>query len=168
MQVDRFAPTIALMAAMIVLPIASSAKVETHSQFVQAAPKGQPPGTGAQTQAPGGDQQIEGQIADLRRRLSITPAQQQQFDALAQVMRQNDIEMSKLATQQPRSKPNAVEAVRAAQQIAQADAEGLGRMLPKLEALYGTLSDQQKRAADQLFARGPEEEQEQPPAPKRR
>lgn len=162
---------VAAAAVMVVavLPVAGSAGAETHSQLVQATPKGQPRDSPAQTQAqPPGNQEVEGQIADLRRRLNITTAQQAQFDALAQVMRQNAQEMDKLAAQQPRGKASAVEAVRSAQQVAQEDAAALGRLLPPLEALYGTLSDQQKRTVDQLFASSPEQEQEQSPAPKRR
>ncbi len=75
-------------------------------------------------------------------------------------MRQNALEMDKLAAQHPQGgKPNAVDAVRAGQQFAQAEAEALGRMLPPLEALYDTLSDQQKHVADRVLASGPEQEQ---------
>lgn len=171
MQVDRFAASMVLMAALVALPLTAFAgSARNTSQVAQAsnAPQRQAQPAPA---AGEGNRQIEAQIADLRRQLKITAAQQQPFDGLAQVMRQNAEEMSKLVAQQPKGgKPTAVDAVRAGQQFAQADAEGLGRLLPKLEALYGTLSEQQKRTADRLFASGPEQEQEQEqaPTPKRR
>lgn len=170
MQVVRFAALIVLMAAPITSPIAAFAGSSPSAlRLAQSGPRSAPQREAEPAPAPGAsDQEGEGQIAELRSRLKITPAQQPQFDAFAQVMRQNAQEMEKLAAQQPRGKPNAVEAVRAAQKVAQEDAEGLGRLLPKLEALYGTLSEQQKRAADQLFASGPAEEQEPPPNPKHR
>lgn len=163
-QYSRIVAALAVV-AVIVLPGAGSAMAQTHSRIAQATPKGEPRSSAAE--APPSDNQ--GEIAELRRRLNISAAQQPQFDALAKVMRQNEEEMTKLAAQQSqRGKANAVEAVRSAQQFAQAEAEGLGRMLPALETLYGTLSEQQKRAADQVFASGPEQEQAPAPAPKRR
>ena len=140
--------------------------IKTHplalSQVAQATPRSAPQ---RQTQPPrpaASNQEVERQITDLRRRLNITPAQQAQFDALAQAMRQNAEAVSTLAQQeQPSAKPNAVEAVRAAGRFADAEAEGLKRLLPPLQALYENLSDQQKRAADQAFASSPEPEQPQ-------
>jgi periplasmic protein CpxP/Spy len=163
-QVIKAAAAVAVVAA---LPLAVSAGAATPGQFAQASPRGQPQGKAAQGQPPADNQGIDAQIADLRQRLHITPAQQTQFDALVQAMRQNAETMTKLAAQQPQGgKPNAVDATREGQRMAQAEADALGRMLPPLEALYGTLSEQQKRVADQLFASGPE--QEERPAPKRR
>jgi periplasmic protein CpxP/Spy len=96
----------------------------------------------------------------LRRKLNITPGQQPHFDALAQVMRQNAQTIDTLAQQeQQHSKPNAVEAVRSGGRFAEAEAEGLKRLLPPLQALYDGLSDQQKRTADQVFASSTEPEQ---------
>ncbi len=160
-----------LAAAILAAPMAGFANtgIETHplalSQVAQATPRSAPQ---RQTQPPqpappaASNQEVERQITDLRRRLNITPAQQAQFDALAQAMRQNAEAVSTLAQQeQPSAKPNAVEAVRAAGRFADAEAEGLKRLLPPLQALYENLSDQQKRAADQAFASSPEPEQPQ-------
>jgi hypothetical protein len=166
-QMSRIVKAAAVVMVVAALPLAASAGGATPSQVAQAAPRGQPQGSAAQRQPPAASQGIEGQIADLRQQLHIAQAQQTQFDALAQAMRQNAEAMTKLAAQQPPGiKPNAVDAMREGQRMAQAEADALGRMLPPLEALYGTLSEQQKRVADRLFASGPE--QEERPAPKRR
>jgi hypothetical protein len=160
MQLARFAAPIVLIATVIALPIAASGDGAPDAfQVAQAGPHASAPGAG--------NQEIEGQIAELRSRLKITPAQQLQFDALAQVMRLNGRAMNKLLAQQPKGgRPTAVDAVRAGPQFAQANAEGLGRMLPKLEALYGTFGSAEARRGS-VFASGPEQEQEQP-VPKRR
>lgn len=110
----------------------------------QAAPPTAPPG------AAGADN--DRQIADLRKRLAITPAQQPQFDAFAQAMRQNAQDMNALVQQEQQNpKPNAVEDLRSAAKLAEAEAAGLKRLLPPLQALYDSLSDQQKRTADQVL-----------------
>jgi periplasmic protein CpxP/Spy len=167
----RIAKSGGLAAAVLAVPTAGFANtsVETRtlarSEVAEATPRSAPQ---RQTQPPqpappaAGDQTVERQITDLRRKLNITPAQQAQFDALAQAMRQNAEAMSTLAQQEPQNaKPNAVEAIRAAGRFAGAEAEGLKQLLPPLQALYESLSDQQKRAADQVFASSPEPEQPQ-------
>ena len=111
-----------------------------------------------------GAQDIERQIGDLRRRLNITPAQQGQFDAFAQAMRQNAQDMTALAQQvQQNRNRNAVEDLRVAARFAEAEAEGLKRLVPAFQALYDSLSEQQKRIADQAFV-----PQAEPPDSRRR
>jgi hypothetical protein len=121
-----------------------------------AQPPARPPAAGA------GDQQVERQIGDLRRRLNITAAQQGQFEALAQAMRQNAQEAAGMMQQEQQAgggrARGAVEDLRAAAQLADAQAAGLRRLLPPLEALYAGLSDQQKRTADQVLG-----QQQKPP-----
>jgi hypothetical protein len=160
----RIAKMAGLTAALLSVPLAGFANtsIETHTQagfqVAQATPRSAPAQPPASPSA--GNQEIERQITDLRRKLNITPAQQPQFDALTQVMRQNAQAIDALAQQEPQNgKPNAVEAVRSGGRFAEAEAEGLKRLLPPLQALYDSLSDQQKRSADQVFASSPEPEQ---------
>jgi periplasmic protein CpxP/Spy len=99
------------------------------------------------------DDQLERYLADLHKKLRITPAQEQQFQAFADVMRGNTQAMGAAMRQQEQNpNRNAVEDMRASQQMTEAEAEGLKRLLPAFEALYGGLSDQQKRTADQIMA----------------
>ena len=53
------------------------------------------------------------------------------------------------------AKQNAVDGLRTAASFAQTEADNLKRLVPALEALYASLSEQQKRAADQLFSSAP-------------
>ena len=55
----------------------------------------------------------------------------------------------------PTAQQSAVEGLRTAASFAQAEADNLKRLVPALEALYASLSEQQKRTADQLFNSGP-------------
>jgi protein CpxP len=96
---------------------------------------------------------IDSQISDLRSRLQITPAQQPKFDAVAQIMRQNAQAMEAAMRRTPPR--NAVEDMRVEAEAAAAEAAQLQRMLPAFEALYASLSEEQKHMADQLFAGAP-------------
>jgi len=62
----------------------------------------------------------------------------------------------------PAGAPTAIQSVTAAQAAAQSEADALKKLLPALQTLYGVLSAEQKRTADQLFAdqdSGPEPQQ---------
>ena len=48
-----------------------------------------------------------------------------------------------------------MEGLRTAASFAQTEADNLKRLVPALEALYASLTDQQKRTADQLFNTAP-------------
>jgi len=139
-------------AAMLALPLARAAAPDI--QLVQAAPsaKGAPAA---------GDAQSERESADLHKKLQITPAQQPQFDAVVKAMQQNAQEMDALMQQNPPDRRrNALDELRTQAQAAQTEAAGLQRLLPAFQSLYESLSEAQKREADQVFAAPP-------PPPKR-
>jgi periplasmic protein CpxP/Spy len=94
---------------------------------------------------------VEANIANLHQRLAITPAQEPQFEAFANVLRQN----ARMMPSGPSPSLNAVERLRTGIRFAQQDLEGMRRMLPPLQALYAVLSPAQRQAADQVFSQGP-------------
>jgi periplasmic protein CpxP/Spy len=98
---------------------------------------------------------VEANIAQLHQRLQITPAQERQFDALANVMRQNA--QMQIMSSAPPPNPNAVEALRLAIQYGQREIDGMRRLLPALQALYASLSPTQRQTADMVFRQGPGE-----------
>jgi periplasmic protein CpxP/Spy len=104
-------------------------------------------------QAPAQAPNVETNIAQLHQRLGITPAQEPQFQALANVMREN----ARAIPAAPAPNLNAVEALRFTIQYAQNDLNGMRRMLPALQALYASLSPAQRLTADQVFRQGPGE-----------
>jgi periplasmic protein CpxP/Spy len=156
---------IALGMALVGAPLggvaAGNLSGSAEFRLAQGAPKAGAPKAQAQQQAP--EQGVERQISELRKRLNITPQQQPQFDAFAQAMRQNAQTMEPLAQQQQGASHNAVEDLKAAAKFAEAEADALKRLLPPLQALYDSLSDQQKKTADQVLVASAGGDQPPPP-----
>ncbi|MGC2522349.1 MAG: Spy/CpxP family protein refolding chaperone [Stellaceae bacterium] len=96
---------------------------------------------------------VDANIAELHQRLQITPAQEPQFNAIANVMRQN----ARMMSSPPPANPNAVETLRLAIQYGQQEIDGMRRLLPALQALYASLSPAQRQTADAVFRQGPGE-----------
>jgi hypothetical protein len=96
---------------------------------------------------------VETSIAELHQRLQIAPAQEPQFNALANIMRQN----ARMTSNTPPANPNAVEGLRLAIQYGQQEIDGMRRLLPALQALYASLSPAQRETADAVFRQGPGE-----------
>ena len=168
---SRIAAAVGLAGALILSPfgIAVATDPPADGTWLQAAANATAPiaaqGSGAGTQkgsappggkakpAPAGPRdEVEQEITELRDRIHITPAQQQQFDGFAEIMRGNARELDELMRQQTQ-KPNksAVDDMRFYLQFTEAQAGGLKRLLPAFQALYDSLPDQQKRAADSVM-----------------
>jgi periplasmic protein CpxP/Spy len=93
------------------------------------------------------------QFAQLRQRLGIKPAQEGRFERFVTVLRENDAARAAfLQRNPPGRRRNALEELRVQSQAADLDARGLRQLLPAFEALYASLSAQQKQAADRVFA----------------
>jgi protein CpxP len=115
-------------------------------------PGAKSPGAKAKPAPAGPRDEVEQEITDLRNRLHITPAQQQQFDAFAEISRKNAQELDALMREKGQNpNANAVDDMRFYLQLTEAQAEGLKRLLPAFQALYDSLSEQQKRAADAVM-----------------
>ena len=97
---------------------------------------------------------VEVNIATLHQRLQITPAQEAQFNAVANVMREN-ARAEAGAPQQPPAGATAIDDLRAYIRYSEVELAGWKKMLPALEALYATLSPTQKKAADAAFRQVP-------------
>jgi protein CpxP len=103
---------------------------------------------------PAPPQNIEANIASLHQRLQITPAQEPQFNAVANVMREN-ARAEASAPARPAANATAVDDLRAFIRYSDVELAGYRRLLPVLEALYATLSPIQRRTADAVFREGP-------------
>ena len=92
----------------------------------------------------------------LHAKLAITPAQEDLWKNLTQVMRDNEQTMEALtkARADKAKTMTAVDDLKSYAEITTAHAEGLKKFIPAFEALYGNMSDAQKTQADTLF-RGP-------------
>jgi protein CpxP len=120
----------------------------------QPVPTGSQPFAPATTQAQSPVQAAtEQRISGLQTQLAITPAQMPQWNAFAQVMRENAQTTDTLFRQRATGAPsmNAAANMESYAQISRAYADGTEKLSTAFQALYGTLSDQQKQAADTLF-----------------
>jgi len=99
---------------------------------------------------------IDGRIAYMKAELKITPAQEAQFNRLAQAMRDNaaakDQAIEKLRADRGQPK-NAVERLELRQQFAAERSQQSQRFLDAFKPLYASLSDDQKKAADEMLSR---------------
>jgi len=96
---------------------------------------------------------VEAHIRDLHKKLQITDAQKPQWDALAQVMRDNaqkmvDLEKRRVADSKTMT---AVDVVKSYAEVIDAHEDGMKKFIPAFEDLYNSMSDSQKKIADSLF-----------------
>lgn len=140
---ERFAAAAWLFGCLSIVasPQIAAAGVPPGVLLVQAQPPAQPPN-------------VEANIASLRQRLQITPAQEAQFNAVANVMRQN-ARTEANAPHAPPANASAVDFLRAEIQYDEVELAGMKRFLPALEALYATLSPAQRQTADAIFRQAP-------------
>ena len=96
---------------------------------------------------------VEARINDLHAKLSITPAQEELWNNVTQVMRDNAKTMEALikARSEHTSPVTAVDDLKSYGEIAEAHADGLKKFIPVFEPLYVSMSDAQKKNADTLF-----------------
>lgn len=131
-------------------PAAATESLAGREQIAQgASPEAMP----APAPESAGNSSVEARIKDLHKRLKITDAQKAQWDALAQVMRENAQAMADLQKQRASdaSTMNAVDVVKSYSEVIQAHADGMKKFIPAFEALYNSLSDAQKKIADSMF-----------------
>lgn len=96
---------------------------------------------------------VERRITDLHSKLHITPAEGQQWDQFAQVMRDNAKSLDDMyrARASKISGMSAVDNMESYADIENQRAQGVQKLVPAFQSLYASLSDQQKKTADQLF-----------------
>jgi hypothetical protein len=161
-QVSRF---LALTACLVSFALAGGSSAGTAPSSAQADLGGgsPPPLVLAQEQtAPppppkkaSAADRVETRIQDLHRNLKITSAQETQWRDFAQVMRDNEKEIDAILKERAAniSKMNAIDDLRSYQKLADAHTEGLKKLVPAFEALYNTMSDEQKKNADAVFGK---------------
>jgi hypothetical protein len=95
---------------------------------------------------------VEARITELHAKLHITPAQEDLWQQVAAVMRDNAKTLDALMqTQAAQARTiTALDDLKAYSAIADAHAEGLKKSLAVFEPLYASLSDAQKHQADTL------------------
>ena len=102
----------------------------------------------------------ETQIKQLGGALNITEAQKELWNNLTQVMRENAKEMDAFTDDRTKERTessktmNSVERMKFHRQITKIQLDQLEKLIPPFEALYASMSDQQKNIADSVFQTG--------------
>jgi len=100
-------------------------------------------------------ERVEARIKQLHSKLKITPDQEDKWNAFAQVMRENAQAMQSQIEQRVKTQPNmtALDDLNSYEQITETHAEGVKKLVPAFQALYDSMSPEQKKNADMVFAR---------------
>jgi hypothetical protein len=96
---------------------------------------------------------IDTRINDLHTKLQITSAQEELWQKVAQVMRDNASAIDSLRQARTRNanSMNAVDDLKSYGEIADAHADGIRKLTPVFQTLYDSMSETQKRNADLIF-----------------
>jgi len=96
---------------------------------------------------------VEQHIKRLHAQLHITAAEEQQWDAFADVMRRNAADMDEVFRQREQEFPsmNALQNMQSYAKIAVEHAEHLQKLVAAFETLYNALPESQQKLADQVF-----------------
>jgi hypothetical protein len=99
------------------------------------------------------DVEVDKHIKDLHAKLKITPAEESQWAAVAQTMRDNVNELDKAIAKREAIVNNAtaIDDLNAYGDIAQAHADGVKKLSTAFSPLYASMSDDQKQVADEVF-----------------
>lgn len=134
------------------LALAQSSATPTTPPATSAAPMTPSPSTSAQTVKPRSNAQVEARITQLHKELKITKDQENDWNTLAQDMRDNARAMSSEIQSRNSTKPmNAVDNLKSYAKIADTHADGLKKIVPDFEKLYASMSPAQKKTADTVF-----------------
>lgn len=144
-SLTRSVAFIALMSAPLV-----AAPLTLHAQTAN------PSRTPTTAQAEQKADNIEQRITQLHAQLKITPDQESKWNGVAQAMRDNASSMEKLVAEKRQQGPHnmtAVEDLQTYQEFTQQHLDGLKNLTSAFKSLYDSMSDQQKKNADEVFAR---------------
>ncbi len=98
------------------------------------------------------DKNIEARIKSLHSQLKIAPEQENNWNAVAQVMRHNQKAIHDLLQERrANTTMTAIQNLESYQRVSTEHAAGIQRLIPVFTALYNSMSDQQKKTADAVF-----------------
>jgi protein CpxP len=142
----------AAIVALLALPAAALAQpAQSPAPTAPAAPSSPM----AAQPAPGknAEERVETHIKEMRAQLRITAAEQPQWDQFAQVMRENARDMDQAFMQRAQQYPtmNAVQNMQSYEQVAEAHATHLQKLVSAFDSLYNAMPAAQKQLTDQAF-----------------
>jgi periplasmic protein CpxP/Spy len=123
-------------------------------RVAQAATTTPPPPTAAPAAPAKPKRGIEARIKNLHDALKITSDQESQWAAVADAMRDDSKAMRAVIGERRknRSKMSAVDDLKSYQTVAETHVQGLQKLIPAFQTLYDSMSPDQKKNADTIFA----------------
>ena len=100
--------------------------------------------------------QTEARIKEIQSALKVTKDQEELWNALTQVMRENAKEMDALTRERVGNAEtmNAVERMKFHSRITEAHLDQQKKIIPPFEAFYASMSDEQRKGTDTIFRTG--------------
>jgi periplasmic protein CpxP/Spy len=151
-KVPRLRAAVSIL-TLLAVAVGSAASAPAGELMAQAAPTGPAGASSQQSPQRGPMADVEARISELHKQLQITSAEEPQFKAYADVMRQNAETMQSLFAQRAQNPDrSAIGQLRWYAKLTAAHAEAVSKLVAPFEVLYQSLSDQQKKVADTVFA----------------
>ena len=147
----------ASVAPAMLLCAAPSFAQDTMAHGTQAAPTALAAPMAVHGEKHHGDRNpVDMRIADLHKRLGITPDLEPLWIDVVNVMRDNEAKMNEhISAREAKMKTmTAVDDLRSYRMITDEHADGLKRLIPVFETLYDKMSPAQKLVADHVFEGG--------------
>jgi protein CpxP len=124
--------------------------------FAQTTPSPMAHANGAPSETAllkGMSKNVEAHIAALHTQLKITPSEETQWAAFAQVMRDNAAQMDAAFTQRGQTieTMNAVQDLQSYAQIAQVQSDNMQKLAAAFQTLYASFPASQQKLADAVF-----------------
>lgn len=160
MTIKSTSRTAAVLASLLLPAMALSAGAFAQTPAANPAPVSPAPVSPApaKSTAPAAKpvsraDRVEKHIADMHAQLHITAAQQSEWDQFAQVMRENAATMNDTMEKRRTGfgSMNAADNMESYAQIAEQHAQNMQKLATTFKALYGSMSDEQKKNADTSF-----------------
>jgi Spy/CpxP family protein refolding chaperone len=148
MQVRSVSIAAIIAAALAVMPALASAQAAS------------PPATSSGAAAPAvkpATNSVEARIKSLHDQLKITSAEEPQWDAVAQAMRDSANNTATLITDRAKQAKSmtAIDDLHSYRAILQSHVDGIDKLTSAFETLYASMPDAQKKNADAVFGRRP-------------
>ncbi len=148
-----------LAGAMLFLHPASAASADRQLAQASPPPSSSAAAPAAKAPAPGAGPAgyVEARIKSLHDQLKITAAEETQWSAVAQAMRDNAKAVGTLVADRTKGAKtmSAIDDLHSYQAIAKTHLDGINKLIPAFEALYAAMPDAQKKTADAVFSRRP-------------
>ncbi|MBI3513568.1 MAG: Spy/CpxP family protein refolding chaperone [Proteobacteria bacterium] len=143
-RIDRPVRALAATALFGALILAVPSQAQTPPAQTRQAPAAQP------TASP-----VETRVTELHDKLKITSAQEAKWKAVAQVMRDNAQKMDGLMQKRGQTlrTMTAVDDLKSYREMTDAHTKGLQKLIPAFETLYNAMAPDQRKNADQVFAK---------------